>query len=187
MNIAIYSTKGGVGKTSLAYSLSRDLNLRYVTNDITESALKSNSKIYSKKIPLHDNVFYDFGGFEDEDAYNIASSVDLVIVPTICEMNSLFKAIRTIKKIKNENILVIATMTDKEQDFEQVKMVIKKYFPKIKVLSFRRNKLLKNSMEKNKSAFEFMKETKNKQHLFKNAFSDYLNIIKEISNIKAQN
>jgi len=179
MVVVVYSGKGGVGKTSISYSLSKDLNLRYMTNDVTESALRSKSRVYSKSIPLYDNALYDFGGFESSEAYKIAESADIVIVPTICEMNSLFKALLTIRKIKNKKIIVINTMIDKQKDIEQVRMVIGKHFEDIEVLPFRRNQLLKRSMEEGISAYELMKNDK-KSFLYKNAFAEYLNILKKV-------
>jgi len=183
MTVALYSEKGGVGKTSLSYSLHKDLGLRYVTNDMCESALKSNnSKFYTKTIPFSDNVLYDFGGFESKEAYKICSMVDLVIVPTICEMNSLFKALMTIKKIKAKKVLVIVTMIDKEEEFNQVKMVINKHFPGVDLLPFRRNKLLKKVMEEKMSVFEFIKKS-TKRHLYKNITQEYMNIIQYIKSV----
>ena len=53
--IAIASTKGGVGKTSIAFSLAKDLNYRYVTNDMSVVLNKyKNAKYYPKKIPLYE-------------------------------------------------------------------------------------------------------------------------------------
>ena len=62
--ISIASTKGGVGKTSLAFSLAKDLRYRYATNDMSVALNKyKNARYYPNKIPLYSDTVYDFGGF----------------------------------------------------------------------------------------------------------------------------
>ena len=173
-NIAIYNTKGGVGKTSLSYSLSKDLKLNYITNDISVSIMKlSKAKLIKKNIPLCENTLYDFGGFEDIDALNISNLAKLVIIPTIADMNSLARTISLIKKLNHSRIIVIATMIETEKDFEDIQTVINHHFKDIEVLQFRKTKLLKNSMKLGISPLELYKQ----KRLYQNAIVEYKNII----------
>lgn len=152
-SIVVYSTKGGVGKTSLSHNLSKDLSLNYITNDQSLSALKLNKgKLIKNNIPILDDMIYDFGGFDSEEAYRIANEANLVIVPTICDMNAIARALSTIKKINHRNILVVATSIERKKDFEDVLKVFNHHYPDLKVVQFRRTKLLKNAIESGVSA-----------------------------------
>jgi len=174
--IAIYNTKGGVGKTSLSYNISKDLGYQYITNDISASMLKmSKSRNIKTNIPLKENTLYDFGGFEDKEAFKIINEVDLVIVPTICDMNSLARTLSLLKKIKHENVIVVGTMIDKKKDFQDIKKVVNHHFPKIKVFQFRKTRLLRNAMEEGISA----KQLFSKKKLYKEAFIEYNTILNQ--------
>jgi len=188
MVISIYSTKGGVGKTSLAYSLAKDSNLGYITNDMSIAIGKYNrAKYYSKNVPLRDNFLYDFGGFMDKSADDIALKSDIVFIPVINDANSVMRALQALKKLKHkEHVYVIANMIETKKDYEEIKMVIKHHYPTREVLFFRKSKLLKHAMESGKSVFELMKES-NRAHLYKNSLKDYQSIIGLINNYKENN
>lgn len=170
--ISIYSTKGGVGKTSIAFSLAKDLNLNYYTNDFSASSFKLNKVKTSNNLTLKERTIYDFGGFESKNAIDISNQSNLVIVPTICDMNSLARAISTIKKISHRNILVIATNIDSKKDFDDVKKVINHHFPEIEVIMFRRTKLLKNAIEEGVGALSI-----SSKGLYKSSLKDYNKIL----------
>ena len=52
--ISIASTKGGVGKTSLAFSLAKDLRYRYATNDMSVVLNKyKNASILCPQVPYN--------------------------------------------------------------------------------------------------------------------------------------
>jgi len=179
MIIAVYSEKGGVGKTSISYSISKDFKMKYITNDKSVSMYKmNNARFIKNNIPLEENTLYDFGGFESKEAVDICNKADIVLVPTICDMNSLIKSIKTIKKIKNTNIVVIGTMIENFKEYSQIKQVINKYFPSIEVIPFRRNKLLKNSIEAGIGASDFFNSSNREKKMYKNSFSDYEKIKK---------
>ena len=178
MTVAIYSEKGGVGKTSLSFSLAKDLKMKYITNDQSLSMMKMGSaRLCNKNIPFQENTLYDFGGFKSEEALEIISKVDLVLIPTICDINSIAKALGTIKKIlkikKETKIIVIGTMIEKYKEFSQIHQVISKHYPDIELIPFRKTKLLKNAIEEGIGANSlFIKDNKNRS-LYKNSFADY--------------
>jgi len=174
--VAIYNTKGGVGKTSLSYNISKDLEFRYITNDMSVSLMKMpKAKLLRKNIPLQENTLYDFGGFEDSEALNIVNQTDLVIIPTICDMNSIARTLALLKKIKHNRILVVGTMIEKEKDFSDIKQVINHHYPQVEIAQFRRTKLLKNAMENGIGAVKLY----NSKKLYRKAFIEYNHILKK--------
>ncbi len=188
MIVSIYSTKGGVGKTSLANSLSRDMGMKYITNDLSVVVGKYNkASFHSKNILLKPNTLYDFGGFKSAEALKIANQSDIVLIPIINDANAVMKALIALKELKEHtNIYVIATMIDSKKDYSEIKQVINHHFPKREVLYFRRTKLLKNAMDSNQGVLTFLKNNK-MAHVYKNSVKDYEKIFLILKNYYLEN
>jgi len=177
--ISIASTKGGVGKTSLAFSLAKDLGYRYATNDMSVVLNKyKNARYYPKKIPLYEDTVYDFGGFDADHADEILRASDIILVPTINDLNSIMKSLIFIKNYKEKTILVFANMIDSPNDANIIKAKIHEHFPNLAFTYLRRTKLLKNALESGMSASELYESSKHSQHLYKQAYSEYNKILK---------
>ena len=120
MNIAIYSLKGGVSKSSIACNIAIEKKMDLIDNDpfggVTELINKHRRKntAYTvkdnEKIPLSHNTVYDLGGFRDPRTKDILEAVDLVIVPTLhsySDVKTTVTTIHTLNQLKQKNILVI--------------------------------------------------------------------------------
>ena len=177
--ISIASTKGGVGKTSLAFSLAKDLNYRYATNDMSVVLNKyKNARYYPKKIPLYPDTVYDFGGFVDPNADEILRQSDIILLPTINDVNSIMKSLLLIKTFREKTILVFANMIENQNDALIIRDKIHEHFPNLAFTYLRRTKLLKNALESGLSASELYYTNNHTQHLYKQAFDEYQKILK---------
>ncbi|MGD9969063.1 MAG: hypothetical protein AB7S65_01280 [Sulfuricurvum sp.] len=177
--ISIASTKGGVGKTSLAFSLAKDLSYRYATNDMSVALSKyKNARYYPNKIPLYPDTVYDFGGFEDPHAEEILRQSDIILLPTTNDQNSIMKSLVFIKKFREKTILVFANMIENTNDAASIREQIHKHFPNLAFTYLRRTKLLKNALESGMSASELYYVNNHTQHLYKQAFDEYQKILK---------
>lgn len=176
--ISIASTKGGVGKTSLAFSLAKDLRYRYATNDMSVVLNKyKNARYYPNKIPLYPDTVYDFGGFENPHANEILKQSDIIILPTTNDLNSIMKSLIFIKKFRENTILVFANMIDNPSDAVMIREKIHEHFPNLAFTYLRRTKLLKNALESGMSASELYESNNHTQHLYKQAFGEYSKIL----------
>lgn len=177
--ISIASTKGGVGKTSLAFSLAKDLGYRYATNDMSVVLNKyKNARYYPNKIPLHPDTVYDFGGFDAQHADEILRASDIILVATINDLNSIMKSLIFIKNYKEKTILVFANMIDNPNDAAMIRQKIHEHFPNLAFTYLRRTKLLKNALETGMSARELYESSKHTQHVYKQAYNEYHKILK---------
>lgn len=116
--VAIYSSKGGVGKTSLAFSLAQDLNLGIITNDkcATYRVLKEKVKYIEGAMPIA-NALYDLGGFTTGYVLDVLNEADVVIIPVTPDFNALQRAVEIIDEIGESKVLVVANMLDSKEDY----------------------------------------------------------------------
>ncbi len=176
--ISIASTKGGVGKTSLSFSLAKDMGYRYATNDMSIVLNRyKNARYYPNKIPLHNDTLYDFGGFESPHIDEILQNSDLIIIPTINDANSLLKTQMFIKKYSHKTILIVANMIENPSDAQNIKSTMQQYFENLAFTYIRRTKLLKNSLESGLSATELYNQNNQTRHTYKQSYKDYKKIL----------
>jgi len=193
LTISIYSSKGGVGKTSISNVLTRDLQYRYKTNDYSKILEDyKNATLYKNKIPFKRGTLYDFGGWDDIQAKAICLKSDLIIIPVIADYNSLLKNIMLINQLKQykeyrqEKILIVGNMIKKEEEINQIRTILTKHFGKLNFIFLRNSEVFKNCMNQKKGLIEIFKENGKNSHIYKGIYSDYIkliNYIRELDNL----
>ncbi len=182
MKIAVVSYKGGVGKTSIAYSLAVDLSYNLVTNDfsnILQNYSKASLKVGSTAV--YEDTVYDFGGFRDRNASEIIKQCDIILIPTIPDANSIFKTMQVIQEFKDKNILIVANMIESEKDKEDITKILTHHFPNIEIQFIKRGKLFKNASEEKLSPTQLYNKDNFNKHIYVSVFKDYLELLKRFA------
>ena len=127
MKIAVFSAKGGVGKTPISTNIAFDRDYLIATNDeyhgfnVVQRVLEDDRLLVIAPneefpaIPDEMDVVFDLGGtLSGSSAPSIRSAIaqsDVVLVPVSNETKAIISAVATINEVKaiNKNIVVIAT------------------------------------------------------------------------------
>lgn len=185
MKIAIFSTKGGVGKTSISASLAIDLNYHLITNDLSNIInMYSKAKYRTGQLPLFtDEVIYDLGGFKDPAANAAIEDCDCLVIPITPDSNALLKGLETIRNFKHKKIIVVGNNIETEKDKKDIELVINQYFSSLNIEFFyiRKTKMFKNAMEAGLSALKLFEKDNLSRHTYKNGIHDYLLLLKRFS------
>lgn len=126
MEIIIYNSKGGVGKTTFAIQIATYFDATIIEVDpygvLTQTL--GNDRVY--KVGLNENlpeiregdVVYDFGGFDDARLDIAAKNANLIIIPFNPTINALGTTLKSYERAKSLDlpILFIANAVVKDQD-----------------------------------------------------------------------
>lgn len=171
--VVIYSSKGGVGKTSLAFSLAQDLNLGIITNDrcATYSVLKEKVKYIEGSMPIS-NALYDLGGFTTGYVLDVLNEADIVVIPVIADFNALQRALEIIGEIGEAKVLVVANMVESEEEYSFVKSILLEKFT-IPIVPLKRSKLISNSLLTGNSVRSLYEESGLSKYAYRHVWPQY--------------
>lgn len=170
MKIAVFSFKGGVGKTSIAMELALNYEFDLVTNDIITdlSGIKSIkcAKIATnlKRLPRpiinsNSDTVFDLGamsGIIDPKAAHAISLVDAIIIPTLPDRRSIEGAIKSIEFVSEScsNIFIIVNKVKNEKEFDSIKNELKEYVNEEDIFYFRETTLFKRMAQDKEQLFK---------------------------------
>ena len=119
MILSVWNKKGGVGKTSLAYALAKDLDFDLISNDDSSIEECYDRAEITSKIKPKDGCVYDFGGFADPQIGEVMKASNVLIVPTIPSENANIKTYQTVvldllgkMEIPDEKIIIVIMKGD---------------------------------------------------------------------------
>ena len=170
MKLAVFSFKGGVGKTSISMEIALKYKYNLVTNDIITDITGITSinctKIATnlKRLPItivnskKDTVF-DIGamsGTIDPKATHAISLADAIIIPTLPDRRSIEGVIQSIKFVREScnNIFIIVNKVKNEKEFDTIKNELKDYIDEEDIFYFRDTTLFKRMAEDKEQLFE---------------------------------
>jgi len=194
MLISIFNLKGGTGKTSLSYSLAKDLEAFYITNDPYNSIV---GNIYNKVIEelddavIADNtVIFDGGGFFDNTIKDILKHSDKIIIPLEVDLNSLQSLDNFLKELKkiNKNIIYILnkveSSTTAQKDYIAVKgHLIETYsIDSNNIFKLPHSRIFKNIFDQEQGIKELINSNKKNQYTYRNFLPQYEAILNKIKN-----
>ena len=121
--IAVFSIKGGEGKTALSLFLAQKLKYGLVTNEIyseldsvlpPERVLKIKSTEPFPELPDDYDIIYDLRGSADKNVIDVLRVVDHVIIP-VTRTPEIRQSLATILEVEvhNKNIILIANKLKK--------------------------------------------------------------------------
>jgi cellulose biosynthesis protein BcsQ len=121
--IAVFSIKGGEGKTAISLYLAQQLKYGLITNEIyseldsvlpKERVLKIKHTDPFPDVPEDFDVIYDLRGSADKNVIEVLKTVDHVIIP-ITKTPEIRQSLATILEVRdhNDNIIIIANKLQK--------------------------------------------------------------------------
>jgi len=192
MSYAVYSIKGGVGKTTLSVQISQMFNYTYVTNDSHSSAHNLMpeekgflvSKEEYKEIPFDENIVYDFGGFKDERIKEVLNKVNKVLIPTLTSIVDVQATLATLKDVAkvNKNIVIVVNRTKNNNKASELKEYlqeeIKKQFKNlhIPIIFVRDSSVLEDSLFDCEYVENKAGNNRFKRHIYRNAIEDMIQL-----------
>jgi len=191
MKITIYNIKGGVGKTDIALNLALTMEFAIITNEPfspIENVLEENRFIKLgrrddlKKLPDDYDIIFDFGGYLDRRVISALKQSQCVVVPLVNEFKDVHTTVNFLQEIEeyNSNIIIVVNKAQKG-DFEHVRKVMKKHYPKYPAVKIKFSRALPNIMKEKKSIKAMVGEGGLKAYTYKPVSQQFDKLIKTIN------
>lgn len=177
MKVGIYSRKGGVGKSSLAMSLSYYLDSAIIlTNDSAGRFHKYENYHLVDKPSEYDydgDLIYDFGGFLDADVLEVLSKCDVVIIPTDDDESGLQELLDAVEQVElhHENIILVHNKYEIGEDTPEA-VVQDNFGSKYPLFKVRNSKTIRKALYSTDKAPAIHKRDNQSLWVYRNINSD---------------
>jgi len=186
--ITFLNKKGGVGKTSLAFSVAKDLGYFLISNDdsVIESSYPDKARIMEKVKYIADaDIVYDLGGFVDNNAIEIIKNSNIIFIPTLLDINSIKRTINTVAEIQelnNEIVLIVNNYT--ANDLKKYRTAVDKLKQiGCDIIFIQKSEAIPNSLYIGKTITEQYNASNLNKKSFKRIYEAYSSILKRIDNV----
>ena len=180
--ITVFNSKGGVGKSSLSYSISVDLDMPLISND--DSMLlrhhKDSQLFEDQEIPIVKGALYDLGGFNSPYIGEILERSDAIIVPVSIDYNSIKRGVQILQKYKHKKTILIANMIENIEDFEYIKDVVRRDFDSL-VFPLQKSIIFRRSLESGMSVKELVYENGLSRYSYRKFYKQYDTILQSLA------
>lgn len=189
MLISVYNLKGGVGKSSLAYSIANDLDMWYITNDTMNSIVSNNyDKVLTKmnsQVIKEKSIIFDGGGFFDTSVKDILKSSNYIIIPIEADLNSINSLNNFLPQLQkvNKNILFVFNKIENTKtalkDLEDCKKFIINTFKidEKDIIRLSHSRIFKNTFEHSKGVNQLINSSKINKYIYRNFSQEYNSLI----------
>jgi len=184
--ITFFNKKGGTGKTSLAFSVAKDLNLPLLSNDdsVIEEIYPNKAKVLDVIEVIPHDCVYDLGGFVDTNIVKIFKHSDIIVVPTTLDVNSIKRTANTVAELQSycSNIIIVVNRIQKNK--------VNKYIQSINllanlgkpILQMRESEAVATSIHTGKTISQLYGASGFTKKQYANIFSDYTALLDTIKN-----
>lgn len=185
--ITFFNKKGGTGKTSLAFSIAKDLQYPLLSNDdsVIEEIYPKKAKVLDKVELIDHDVVYDLGGYIDNGIIDIFKGSHAIVVPTTLDINSIKRTINTVMEVYRycDNILIVVNRVKKDKlaKYKQSLQALEGLGKEI--IHLRESEIITNSIHSGKTLTELYGESGLTKSQYKGVFQDYAKIIKWLKNV----
>jgi len=180
MTISVFNTKGGVGKSALSFSISKDLNYAMITNDDGLYKQLHPKYKYLQQMQLVEDAVLDLGGFITKETLNILNGSDNVVIPLTIDYNSIHKALEVLNEVDNSKCILVANMLESVEDFEEIKDVVQNRH-RVLVYPLKKSKVFQRSLQTGMSITELYQKNGLSKHYYKSVYNQYKTILKAIN------
>lgn len=171
----------------LGFSLAKDLNLNYKTNDMSVIMQAYDRANFSEKLQFQEQTLFDFGGFVSSGVRDIVSKSDIVIIPTRSDANSILKTISTMREISklNKKVVVVANMITSQKEAKLINSKLQEFFQNFNIFFIRNSKVFNNALNYKQSVREFVNSNNLNKHTYRGIYEDYCCLLNAVKTHKS--